>query len=698
MTDQPSYQGTSPAIHVLEDSFESSPAAPVFLSPTIRGACQVIATSAKSIAQWHDEMIRNLSIVGMVFLQGRSPAIHVIGNDVYTFPPENTPCGITDSFNRIAGDPNPPVVTHHCDFITNWPGEWTTNTFVGGNYDMPILASGNDVQAGGMVGNNGVDATTTGQSEALYELASGTLPDGDPDASREIKCDIVVPPLTYVSEDIYQTAYVQIGVGPLFFFDRQISLLAAPSEAAPLLGAPIDMEPNTTYHLRYQTGSARFKLWKDGDSEPSEWTNRNLTGVLAATTLKVYVQLVSHAAELEDTLDIGSISINDITWCWDTTSGGDTSQLGDSDSGLDWLQGSGVDATIEDGVMVVPPGAWPLLPFDAPFDTYAPPGQCQFDILVPSVVGNAFIQFGPILFHLWVDGEPGKIGLKYVSGFEPIVLVDWTWNPTQWYTVILDAPNDNDIRVKIWPSNQAQPLDWTLELTDDGMNTFFGWEINNEDLGNGTIRIENLDIDTVNNCTVGGTGGLVPPEFEPGFMPTFKPQIGDPTTVLDSRICTLESGAMVLSWHTRGAIDVWGGEFIPWTGRSEASIWASGTSLVDLHNAWLHYGQWLEVRSGQTWAHFLAAITEGRAVVLQGDYGEFTLAERCQDDFEEGHAVAVFPYVAGTTLLVGDPLCPGYTGLEIDSLQAYAEALGVAVYGVTTPQKILFAVSRPWVP
>lgn len=199
-------------------------------------------------------------------------------------------------------------------------------------------------------------------------------------------------------------------------------------------------------------------------------------------------------------------------------------------------------------------------------------------------------------------------------------------------------------------------------------------------------------------CEDPSNPGFPIPPFTPGFLPVFRPQIGDPTTVLDRFICTMESGAMVLDWHTRGAVSVWGGELIPFSGRTEASIVGNGTNLGDVRQAWSHYGQNLEIRSGGTWSSFLQAISQGRAVILQGDYGEFTLAERCQDSLETGHAVAVFPYQSADRLLVGDPICGGYKAYKISSLQAYAEALGVAAYGVTSPQKILFAVSRPWVP
>lgn len=195
------------------------------------------------------------------------------------------------------------------------------------------------------------------------------------------------------------------------------------------------------------------------------------------------------------------------------------------------------------------------------------------------------------------------------------------------------------------------------------------------------------------------------PDFTPGYMPQFRRQIGDPTTSLDSYICTLESAAMVLEWHTRGAVAVWGGELIPYCGKTEFEISGGtghpGTSLDNARKAWLHWSQILDVRSGQTWSDLIFALQQGRAVILQGDYGVFTNAVKCQDNFEDNHAISVYPYQVGDYLLVGDPLCSDFHGVKISALRAYAEALGVAVFGAASPpseQKILFAVSRTWSP
>lgn len=222
----------------------------------------------------------------------------------------------------------------------------------------------------------------------------------------------------------------------------------------------------------------------------------------------------------------------------------------------------------------------------------------------------------------------------------------------------------------------------------------------------GRRRIENVIVNGVATGSLGGgetpcaecddpsNPGFQLPDFTPGFMPTFRRQIGDPTTSLDSFICTMESAAMVLDWHTRGAISVWGGELIPWCGKTEAEIRATGSNLSNARQAWSHYGQTLGVRSGQTFADMMAALAEGRAVILQGDYGVFSLVERCQDSFEGNHAISVYPYMVQDRILVGDPLCSTYHGIRQSTLQAYAEALGRAVFGTQSPQPILFAVSR----
>jgi len=209
---------------------------------------------------------------------------------------------------------------------------------------------------------------------------------------------------------------------------------------------------------------------------------------------------------------------------------------------------------------------------------------------------------------------------------------------------------------------------------------------NVEWLGTGTSS--GGDCPPCDTCADPITGDPVLP-FTPNYLPIHRQQIGDPTTTLDSYICTFEAGAMALDWQTRGAVQVWGGELIPWCGRSEGSIFGHGGNLGDIQQAWLHWGQNLDIRSGETFADMLVALGEGRGVILQGDYGALTKAEKCQKDFEGGHAIFVMPVKSGSYWLVGDPLCRDWHGIRESSLQDYAEAL-------TGGSGILFAVTAAW--
>jgi len=162
--------------------------------------------------------------------------------------------------------------------------------------------------------------------------------------------------------------------------------------------------------------------------------------------------------------------------------------------------------------------------------------------------------------------------------------------------------------------------------------------------------------------------------------PIFKPQIGDPTTNLDGYICTLESGAMGLDVVSGGKINVWGGNLIPYCGRSKSDIIAHGTNLYNVKKAWAHWGQdkHYEIRAGLTWYSLLNDLKAGYWVELQGDYDQFSLASRCQDSFRGPHAIILGPEftASGTYILSGDPLCKTFKYLPAKQLRAYAEKLG----------------------
>jgi hypothetical protein len=156
----------------------------------------------------------------------------------------------------------------------------------------------------------------------------------------------------------------------------------------------------------------------------------------------------------------------------------------------------------------------------------------------------------------------------------------------------------------------------------------------------------------------------------------------------------MESGAMALDYHTHGAIQVWGGELLAKTGLSDAAI-RDGTNFDDLKKAWFAYGRSLIDRRGSPWTEFLQRLQEGRAVILQGDYDQFTLASRCQDNFLGNHAILVLPEKSGGSWLVGDPLCSDFKFVPEYELFSYATKLSLSIFGQRSIQPLYFAITDP---
>jgi hypothetical protein len=176
----------------------------------------------------------------------------------------------------------------------------------------------------------------------------------------------------------------------------------------------------------------------------------------------------------------------------------------------------------------------------------------------------------------------------------------------------------------------------------------------------------------------------------------FKRQIGDPTTSLDAHICMLESAAMALEWHTHGAVNVWGGELVPYCGRDPSLIAIEGTNLDNVRQAWTHWGQTFEIRAGNPWTDVINQLHQAKAVVIGGDYGSMPTAYKCDVSYNGNHAIILLPYFSGDNILVGDPICFNFKWVPASAIQTYAEAQGIAIWGHTSPQKVYFGVSRPW--
>ena len=185
------------------------------------------------------------------------------------------------------------------------------------------------------------------------------------------------------------------------------------------------------------------------------------------------------------------------------------------------------------------------------------------------------------------------------------------------------------------------------------------------------------------------------------YVPPFRYQIGDPTTDLDGKICTLEAGAMALEFETLGGVSLWGGDMVPYCGKSRNAILGlvpkvpMGTNLDQVDAAWHHWGKDLIVKA-LPWASVIAAVAEGRAVVLQGLYA--ALGTYRASTFTGSHAMIVLPKPASKSgwSIVGDPLRRDYIEIPDTVLRAFAETLAQSERHNVT--QLFFAVTTPHIP
>ena len=173
------------------------------------------------------------------------------------------------------------------------------------------------------------------------------------------------------------------------------------------------------------------------------------------------------------------------------------------------------------------------------------------------------------------------------------------------------------------------------------------------------------------------------------YLPLFRPQRSDPVethATHEGSNCLMASGAMALDYHTRGRLQVWGGDL-----RHRQMDLEGGTDLRDLRTAWGSYGETLDIRTGQGWAGVLAALTEGRGVLLCGDSGE--LDGSCAEIQDVEHGIFVHPdRDAAGRYRYGDPWCalPGWKWATPAALKLYATPLGMQ-FAVTAAQEGVMA-------
>jgi hypothetical protein len=139
--------------------------------------------------------------------------------------------------------------------------------------------------------------------------------------------------------------------------------------------------------------------------------------------------------------------------------------------------------------------------------------------------------------------------------------------------------------------------------------------------------------------------------------------------------CTMAAAGMALDYHTGGRVRKRGGDM-----RHHQSDNDSGTDLYDAAEAWAHYGESLSIRSGQGWSKVVAALDDGRGVILQGTGG----VAGC-GNYTGGHAIYVAPEKhSDGRWLKGDPECSGYEWTSASNLKAFAERLSSGVYFAVT--------------
>lgn len=90
--------------------------------------------------------------------------------------------------------------------------------------------------------------------------------------------------------------------------------------------------------------------------------------------------------------------------------------------------------------------------------------------------------------------------------------IGWPWKPDVWYRMKLTVDVQGEkavVRGKVWPRDQAEPKDWTIEFTDptpnkEGCPALYGWATGATDTEKGAeIYYDNVSI-TPNKKAVGG--------------------------------------------------------------------------------------------------------------------------------------------------------------------------------------------------
>lgn len=233
------------------------------------------------------------------------------------------------------------------------------------------------------------------------------------------------------------------------------------------------------------------------------------------------------------------------------------------------------------------------------------------------------------------------------------------------------------ISASAWPSGENEPLAWDLEVDAGTETNDFRMlvEMWHED-GAQQLQIDYLEI------------GHLQVAFEPrrSYIPAFKRQVNDPVSPISSSMCLLEAGAMALDYQTRGEVNVWGGDLIPYQDKTATEILVSGAEITDVWQAWDNWDQNLTLCIGQPWSKLLESLLAGHAVVAVGDVSGLPLAYQHGPD-EPGHGLILLPIFSEESIYVGNPHYSDFELVPLADVQAYMEAFD---------PNLVWAITKAW--
>lgn len=136
--------------------------------------------------------------------------------------------------------------------------------------------------------------------------------------------------------------------------------------------------------------------------------------------------------------------------------------------------------------------------------------------------------------------------------------------------------------------------------------------------------------------------------------------------------CTAYSAAMAIDRATLGGVRVTGATVRAASNEPIPDPASPGLNLPQIVAVAFKWHVELVNRTGAPWSSLLAALREGRGLVLGGDYDQMGTWS-CQASFRGDHAIYVNHISGDGDLYVMDPLCASAREVPPATIKAYAE-------------------------